>query len=765
MKEKAAGENTDYDVIVTGGGIAGAFAAMGASVRGLRVLLIEKNASLGGQGTVTGERQFCGDVTHVNRPFQDILAELERYGALRPVIPTRGGTGFNGEILAYILLEKLLGKGVDVLFHTTLVDASCSGGKIDSIRITNKSGLQTLRARYWVDCTGDGDLAALAGFPTVKGGDVLRPDGTVKPDIQLQLPMSLCFYIEDTGSEVTPVLPEGCPSWKNDDELPMTTVVPVSPHTCFVKMKVIGGDVTVGSSYSEAEIEARRVMMGLVYHLQTKGYMGKVYDTYTLRHVCPGLGIREGRRIVGEYVLTEGDLRKGRHFPDAVAVGTYQIDYHWPDVLQRAGTGITDQVPPYHIPYRCLIPRGAMNLAVAGRCVSGDQMAMASFRVMSTCAQTGLAAGMACDHAVVDGVDLPNLEVEKLQEDLMDRGLTLDTTPYRRFRRQRRKVRELVIPEGWPEQGSHASTLLELENSETLVAWYAGDPGNNAIWSSRRVEEAWGKPEKLVDEGPIAHWNPVLFRDPRGDIHLFYRIGEAAERAKSRVITSTDGGHSWSDPVDIVPGCDSLRGPSKNKVIVLDNGDWLAPSSVIEDQTWGAVVDISENGGETWERSEVVPLDREEFEGRGAVQPTLWESAPGIVHMLLRSTSGLVLRSDSGDGGRTWSPAYSTGIPNSESGIDLAVMENGELALVHNPVGKNRGKRTPLVVSLSEDNGLTWPYCYALEEDISDTPDVENEFSYPAVIRSPEGISLTYTWKRRNIAFWRLSIEHLKDLP
>ncbi len=316
------GHTTEYDVVVVGGGIAGVFAAIGASEYVDKVLLVEQNASLGGQGTLTGERGFCGDVLHVNGHFQRILEDLEKSHALGPITPTRGGTAFDGEILAFLLQEKVLAMGVDILFHTVLVDVTGSRGRVHRLELFNKSGLQWVRTRYVVDCTGDGDLVAMAGFPTTKGGAVHNPDGSLKPKVRLQLPMSLCFWMEDVGSEVEAILPSGCPSWSSDEDIPMTSINHVSPYTVFVKMKVIGGDVTNGKSHLEAEIRARRQMMGLVHHLQTKGYRGKRYDTYRLRHVSPGLGVREGRRIVGEYVLTEADVRKGRRFPDAVDFGS-----------------------------------------------------------------------------------------------------------------------------------------------------------------------------------------------------------------------------------------------------------------------------------------------------------------------------------------------------------------------------------------------------------------------------------------------------------
>lgn len=120
--------------------------------------------------------------------------------------------------------------------------------------------------------------------------------------------------------------------------------------------------------------------------------------------------------------------------------------------------------------------------------------------------------------------------------------------------------------------------------------------------------------------------------------------------------------------------------------------------------------------------------------------------------MLLRTTTGFIYRSDSADGGKTWSEAYATSLPNNNSGIDLAQLPNGMMVLVYNPVGQNWGSRTPLVIDVSADNGMTWIRKLTLEDE-------PGEYSYPAIIVSGNDMLVTYTWKRENIAFWQIPIE------
>src|SRR5690606_10272244 len=123
-----------------------------------------------------------------------------------------------------------------------------------------------------------------------------------------------------------------------------------------VKMKVVGFDAADPLSLSQAEMFARRQMAGLICHLQTKGYRQRRYENYVLASVSRHIGVREERSILGEHLLTQDEVSCGAVFADAVAVGTYHFDYHWPDRMERAGTGITTMVEPYQIPLRCLIP-------------------------------------------------------------------------------------------------------------------------------------------------------------------------------------------------------------------------------------------------------------------------------------------------------------------------------------------------------------------------------------------------------------------------
>lgn len=297
----------------------------------------------------------------------------------------------------------------------------------------------------------------------------------------------------------------------------------------------------------------------------------------------------------------------------------------------------------------------------------------------------------------------------------------------------------------------HASTLA-LCGKMIVAAWFGGTKEKHpdvGIWLARREAKGWSLPVRVAKIEEAAHWNPVLYGAPDSTLHLWFKVGPTIPHWKTWTMTSKDAGKTWTKARELVPGDDTGgRGPVKNKPIRLSDGTLLAGASS-EQGAWEAFFDHSTDGGKTWQRTP--NLDRSTLgEKHGIIQPTLWESAPGKVHALLRSSCGYCPRTDSEDGGRTWKPVYDSKLPNNNSGIDLARLPDGTLALAHNPVVGNWAARTPLRVALSRDNGLTWPTFIDLETE----PGME--FSYPAILPlSKEELAVVYTWKRKHICYWR----------
>ena len=321
----------------------------------------------------------------------------------------------------------------------------------------------------------------------------------------------------------------------------------------------------------------------------------------------------------------------------------------------------------------------------------------------------------------------------------------------------------------------HASTVIKTPDG-LLSCWFGGThegKADVAIWYSRKLDGNWTAPVKLAD-GAESNWNPVLFYNEQGKLHLFYKEGQQISDWQTYLLTSADDGKTWSKASEMVVGdVSGGRGPVRNKPITLSNGSVVAGGS-IEKGIWSAFVDVSTDGCVTWEKSAPIEIaglsynagektaesniavSEQSFYGRGVIQPSLWESAAGRMHMLLRSSEGYVYRADSEDYGKTWSDAYKTELPNNNSGLDLVKAPfDGNLYLVCNPVQANWGMRSPLSLFKSEDNGVTWRKLCDLESE-------PGEFSYPAIIASDDGLVITYTWNRKNIACVEISREELR---
>ena len=319
-------------------------------------------------------------------------------------------------------------------------------------------------------------------------------------------------------------------------------------------------------------------------------------------------------------------------------------------------------------------------------------------------------------------------------------------------------ARDFIFGDDRPFNECHASTLVRLDDGNFLVAWFGGTKEKNpdvGIWLSKGKPGQWPAPKQVAKIRNDAHWNPVLFEDGKGTIYLYFKVGKEIPTWETWVITSKDGGATWSEPVELVKDDRGGRGPVRNKPISLSNGVWLAGASH-EEGPWNVFIDRSEDNGKTWQATPYLTLDRSQFNGRGVIQPTLWESSPGNVHILVRSTNGKIYRSDSKDSGKTWCDLYATDMPNNNSGVDLVKLADGTLVLAYNPVSGNWASRASLNLAFSYDNGLTWPKQVVLENDANE----KAEYSYPAIITYDNRVALTYTWKRQRIVFRDMEIRN-----
>lgn len=307
-----------------------------------------------------------------------------------------------------------------------------------------------------------------------------------------------------------------------------------------------------------------------------------------------------------------------------------------------------------------------------------------------------------------------------------------------------------IFPPGTPCAQCHASTIAALPGGRLVAAWFAGtaekDP-DTAIWGAHFDGAAWSTPRCWFKLGYVAHWNPVLFAAPDGRLHLWFKIGVDCAQWRTWRSVSHDGGVTWAPAQAFIPEDALARGPVRCPPLATASGAWLAPAS--EERLggssgpgWWPYIDRSTDGGQTWAVVAVpTPV------GTNIIQPTLWTSPAGV-HCLLRTNQGTIYRSDSVDDGCTWSPAYSTGLPNNNAGIAVAALPDGRLLLLWNPVATDWGPRTPLRLSASLDDGRSWT-------TVQDLASGDGEFSYPALAVSDGLVTATWTDKRTTIGFWQ----------
>ncbi|RVU20834.1 neuraminidase (sialidase) [Streptomyces antnestii] len=335
----------------------------------------------------------------------------------------------------------------------------------------------------------------------------------------------------------------------------------------------------------------------------------------------------------------------------------------------------------------------------------------------------------------------------------------------------------------------HASTVAAPTGGAPLVAWFAGTregTPDNRIWLSGPAGV------HALDTGyDMAHWNPVPAPDPseNGVLWLFAKAGPRISEWVTLVTRTRDGGATWERPRELVPGdLSGGRGPVKNPPLVTPEGLWPAPASVehwAKPARWDPFVDVSADSGATWSRAPI-PVDRAALRGAGHIQPSLWLGPDGPV-ALMRSTESRAHRAVSRDGGRRWSLAVPTGLPNNNSGLCALALPSGRAACVHNPSSQDWGSRCPLVVSVSDDDGMTWREVAVVDDGLTlvdpavpqrldpharpgfapgDAGVVTSgvaEFSYPTAVLDGPDLLITYTWQRRGIVLARLSLTHLEE--
>lgn len=434
-----------WEVIVAGGGPAGCAAAAASAREGKRTLLIESTGSLGGMGTSGLVPAWC-PFSDKERIIYGGLAQRVFEASSREMAHVRARENWwdwvpiDAEALKRVYDDLLHETGAQVLFFTQVVDVQCDRpGHIAAIITANKEGLRAYTADVIIDCTGDADLAVLAGAQWVQGDET--------GDLQ---PATLCFTLTNVDEYAYLNGPSLHPN--NPDSLIYRIIregrYPAIPdtHLCnnLIGPRTVGFnaghlwqvDNTDPASVSRAMREGRTIAKAFRDALAE--YFPAAFASAQLIATAPLMGVRETRRIVGEYTLTMDDYFARRSFPDEIGRNCYYIDVHHnpaqsdaaksTEGYERHAQAHDHRYGPgesHGIPYRCLLPKGLDNLLIAGRSISCDRPVQGSVRVMPPCLVTGEAAGLAAAMAVETATSPGAIDVDRLRARLKAHGAYL----------------------------------------------------------------------------------------------------------------------------------------------------------------------------------------------------------------------------------------------------------------------------------------------------------------------------------------------------
>lgn len=418
-----------FDLIVAGGGLAGIASAISASRSGLKTLIIERLSFLGGAATaglvtpmmknmLSSGESLNSDIYHEILERMKLSGDSGTHENLNP-------GWFNPEILKIILDEMCLESGVNLLFDSFISDASINNKEIKNIEVINKSGKNYYYSKYFIDATGDADLAVLAGCKYNSGNknginqavslrfmmsgvdlkifsewiEQIDPDKNVSPvcrDENNNILITTAYTSEDKGWNLAPIFKQGIEKGiikQEDAEYFQIFSVPGQNGTIAFNCPRIYSekplDPTNAEDISYAYITGRK-QIKRISEFCKKFFKG--FENAFISEIAGSLGIRESRRIIGKYTLTENDIATAKKFPNSVAKSNYPVDIH----SQEKNKSILQILPEndyYEIPLDSLIPENINNLIVVGRSISSTFKAQASLRIQPNCISMGEYAG------------------------------------------------------------------------------------------------------------------------------------------------------------------------------------------------------------------------------------------------------------------------------------------------------------------------------------------------------------------------------------
>ena len=318
-----------------------------------------------------------------------------------------------------------------------------------------------------------------------------------------------------------------------------------------------------------------------------------------------------------------------------------------------------------------------------------------------------------------------------------------------------------------PTPQCHASTIEEMEGL-LIAAWFGGSHERNkdvGIWVSRNVQGTWSKPKEVANGIQNANlrypcWNPVLYKSKDGPLMLFYKVGPSPSEWWGMLVTSDDGGITWSEPRALGEGKHGkLLGPIKNKPVRLADGTLVSPTSMEfekgSEDFWRVYFEVSKDAGLSWTATDFIN-DGVTFD---AIQPSILFHPDKVLQVLCRTQQGVISQSWSHDYGESWTEMTATSLPNPNAGTDAVTLMDGRQLLVYNHTSREgdfpKG-RNMLNVAISND-GIKWSPVITLERQ-------EGEYSYPTVMQGSRGfVHITYTYQRKSVKYVSIDPRSIKN--